>query len=240
VPREEAFIPAKLFRILEDVSHKIPVAIITTKDLVFIRKRVPFAHAIAAISGLELQIGSKLFVDKCALRNIGIMSRAYREARRISAMDSEIIVESKTTHEGKLMAFCVDWRMSQKWVEAQRMVRPFLAKYRKLGLYVVESDSHPFADIYTTRVDKHGAFLKLRSRLGLGGPIMYLGDSEFDNPAFELADISVGIKHQGVSPNLLSNYQMEFDDLPVFLSSLRAANFDFVPSMLTKQSYRAD
>jgi HAD superfamily hydrolase (TIGR01484 family) len=234
VPREEAFIPTKLLRILEDVSNRIPVAVITTKDLGFVKERVPFADAIAAICGLDLQIGERTFLDKPVRRNIESVNRAFREVLRIAETYKEVIVEGKTTSDGDLIAFCVDWRMSRNPAGARRIVKPFLTRCRGLGLYVVESDLNPFADIFTMKVDKGTAFVKLKRELGLSGPIMYLGDSEFDNPALELADVSIGIRHRGMSPNLLSKYYVEFDELDAFFSSLLVANFNFVPSMVRK------
>ena len=214
------------------MSDRIPVAIITTKDLGFVKKRVPFAHAFSSICGLELQIGDTLCVDKRAMKKVALVNMAYREGLRVAEMHNDIILEKKTTSDGDLLAFCVDWRMSRNWADSRRIVKPFLTHCRELGLYVAELDYNPFVDVYVIKVDKGTAFVKLKSELGLSGPIMYLGDSEFDNPAFGLADVPIGITHRGISHNLLIKYHMEFDKLEAFFSSLLASNLNFVPSMV--------
>ena len=232
VPREEAAIPLNLLRVLQNLSGKIPIAVITTKDLGFVKERVPFAHAIAAVCGLELQIGAKLVLDQRVEGKIELVNSAYNDVvKNIAKMDDKIIVERKTAGKGDLVAFCVDWRMSHNWGESKRIVKRVLTKCKNLGLYVVESNLHPFADIYAMKVDKGTAFLRMKRGLGLDGPIMYLGDSEADNAAFKLADVSIGIKYGRPASNLQCQYHVNFDELEGFLSNLLDSNLDFVPSM---------
>ncbi|MBM3898393.1 MAG: HAD-IIB family hydrolase [Thaumarchaeota archaeon] len=233
VSREETSIPASLFSLLKKVSSRIPLAVITTKDLRFVKEKVPFASATATICGLELQTRNTRFLDQRALKKTAIVDKAYNESLRIAKMLDNLIIERKISSDGDLFAFCVDWRMSRNWMNAQRIISPFLYRCRELGLYVVESDANPFADVYPIKVDKGTALARVKNELGLNGPIMYLGDSEFDNPAFKLADISIGIVHKEMNPNLLSRYQMEFSKLETFFSRLLTANFDFRTSMLS-------
>jgi hypothetical protein len=75
-----------------------------------------------------------------------------------------------------------------------------------------------------------------REEMGVTGPVMYLGDSEADDPAFALADISVGVKHTRVMPPLKSKYRLEFFEIDNFLSELIDADFEFKESMLQKNT----
>lgn len=232
VPREEAYVTPSLLRVLQKLSSKIPMAVITTKDLGFVKERVPFAHAIAAVCGLELQIGGKLVLDQRVKGKIELVNSAYYDVvKNIAVMDDKIIVERKTIGKSDLVAFCVDWRISHNWGESKRIVKPVLTKCKNLGLYIVESNLHPFADVYAIKIDKGTAFLKVKRGLGLDGPIMYLGDSEADNAAFKQADVSIGIKYGRPASNLQCQYHVNFDELDGFLSSLLDSNLDFVPSM---------
>ena len=73
---------------------------------------------------------------------------------------------------------------------------------------------------------------RLRKELHVTGPIIYLGDSEADNPAFELADVSVGIKHQRVMPKLSCKYHLEFFQLESFILRLLDADLDFSEDLI--------
>ena len=47
-------IPPDLEKVLWDISAKIPVCILSTKDFVFLRKKVQFAKIVSCIMGLEI------------------------------------------------------------------------------------------------------------------------------------------------------------------------------------------
>jgi hypothetical protein len=85
-------------------------------------------------------------------------------------------------------------------------------------------------------VDKGVAFKKLREEMGVTGPVMYLGDTEVDDPAFQLADISVGVKHRRIMPTLQCKYKIEFFELDNFILKLIDADFNFQEGMLEKNS----
>ncbi|HXZ98503.1 MAG TPA: hypothetical protein VED24_03970, partial [Candidatus Acidoferrum sp.] len=59
---------------------------------------------------------------------------------------------------------------------------------------------------------------------------------EADNPAFQVADISIGIKHRRTVPELLSKYVLEFFELDGFLSNLIDADFEFQDGMIEKNT----
>lgn len=122
------------------------------------------------------------------------------------------------------------------WDEARRKATPLLTFCKEQGLFVVESDISPFANVFPFQVDKGSALLKLRTELAVTGPIMYLGDSEIDNSAFQIADISIGIKHRRVMPSLQCKYRLEFLELEGFMSNLIDADFNFQEEMVQRNT----
>ncbi len=237
VRREDAYIPPRLKRLLTKASTKIKLGIVTTKDLTFIKERVPFAHGIAATCGLEIQVGDRICVDERVREPNKKIETAYKEAlTRILPIPDNIVIERKETEEGNLLAFCIDWRLSKDWNEARRKTTPLLTFCKEQGLFVVESEISPFANVFPFQVDKGAAYLKLRTELGVTGPTMYLGDSEIDDAAFLLAEVSVGIKHRRVMPRLQCKYRVEFLELEGFLSNLIDADFDFQEDMVQRNT----
>jgi HAD superfamily hydrolase (TIGR01484 family) len=235
--REDAFISSRLRRVLTKASKRVKLGIITTKDLYFIKERVPFAHGYAAASGLEMQVGDKITLDERVRESNPKLEKTYQHALKgILQIRDNIMVERKETEDGGLIAFCIDWRLTRNWDEAHRKAAPVLALCKDQGMYVVESNISPFANIFPFEVDKGAALVKLRTEMGVTGPVMYLGDSEADDPAFQLADISVGIKHQRVMPALKCKYRVEFFELEVFLSKLIESNFNFQDGMLQRNT----
>ena len=105
---------------------------------------------------------------------------------------------------------------------------------RKQGLYVVESDVSPFANVFPIKIDKGEAFANLKRELGVTGSIMYLGDSEADDPAFQLAEVSVGVKHRRIMPKLQCKYRVEFFELENLLTELIDSDFEFNEKMAAK------
>jgi hydroxymethylpyrimidine pyrophosphatase-like HAD family hydrolase len=96
---------------------------------------------------------------------------------------------------------------------------------------------HPFVDVYSVKCDKGRAVEAIISILKPPFPnndkegqdiIMYLGDSENDNPAFRKAGISIGIRSDPrLNPNLDSDYIMTYDKLGSFLERLLNSGLDF-------------
>jgi len=235
VRREEAYVSPRLRRLLTKIGKSIQLGIITTKDLAFIRDRVPFAQGIAATCGLEMQVGDRIILDERVKEPNKNVENAYRQALvRILQLRDNIMIERKEDEDGGLIAFCIDWRLARDWPEARKKATPLLESCKENGLYVVESDISPFVNVFPFAVDKGTAFSKLRTEMGVTGPVMYLGDSEVDNSAFELADVSVGIKHRRIMPPLRCAYRLEFLQLENFLSNLIDADFEFQEGMLER------
>jgi hydroxymethylpyrimidine pyrophosphatase-like HAD family hydrolase len=105
--------------------------------------------------------------------------------------------------------------------------RPFIQTY----------SSHPFLDIYGVECNKGLAFDNVLSQLKQGergGNVMYLGDSENDNPAFRKSGISIGIRSDlRLNPILDSRYMLDFNQLPIFLKGLIDNNLIFSEELLT-------
>lgn len=235
--RDEAFISPRLRRLLTKASRSIPIGIITTKDMPFINDRTPFAQGIAATCGLQIRVGDRIINDERIREPSKKVEKVYRQAlSRILQIRDNISVERKETDNGDLIAFCIDWRLTRDWPEAQRETSPILAFCRQEGLYVVESNISPFANVFPVEVNKGEALVKLRKEMGITGPVMYLGDSEADNPAFQLSEVSVGIKHRRIMPELACKYRLEFLDLESFLSKLIDAGFDFQEGMVERNT----
>jgi hypothetical protein len=92
--------------------------------------------------------------------------------------------------------------------------------------------SHPFIDAYITQCDgiAFDYFISELSTIeGISkGPqtIMYLGDSDNDNPAFVRADVSIGIKSDDrLNPKLSCAKVVEFHELTKFLRKLMDNDF---------------
>jgi HAD superfamily hydrolase (TIGR01484 family) len=234
--RRDAAVPSSLMRrLLTRISKRVTLGIVSTKDLSFIKERVPFAQGISASYGLEMKVGEKTLLDDRVRESRQQLEKTYQEIRRkvLQAQDN-IVIERKESKDRHLIGFCLDWRLARNWGEAKRITASLLDYSRKEGLYVIESEVSPFANVFPMQIDKGEAFQKLKKELGVEGPIMYLGDSEADDPAFKLAEVSVGIKHRRVMPRLQCQYQTEFFELENLLTELINADFEFTEAMVTK------
>lgn len=233
--REDAVLSPIVRRLLRKVSQHVTLGIVSTKDLSFIRERVPFAHGISAACGLETQVGERILLDERVQQPNQVLEKTYKEVLKgvLQARDN-LAIERKEAEDEHLIAFAIDWRLARDWKVAKQIAGPLLDYSRKQGLYVVESDLSPFANIYPMKIDKGEAYIKLKGELGVTGPTMYLGDSEADDPAFQLAEVSVGVKHRRVMPKLQCRYRIEFFELENLLTELIDADFDFQEKMAAR------
>ena len=235
--REDAVLSPILRRLLTKVSKSVTLGIITTKDLSFIRERVPFAHGISASCGLEMQVGEKTLLDERVRQPHPQLENAYKEIlKKVLQARDNLVIERKESEDEHLIGFCLDWRLARNWDEAKRIAAPLLDYSRKQGLYVIESDISPFANVFPMKIDKGEAYEKLKKELDVQGPIMYLGDSEADDPAFQLAEVSIGVKHRRIMPKLQCKYRVEFFELENLLTKLIDSDFDFKENMAAKNA----
>ena len=174
----------------------------------------------------------------------------------------EINVEKKFL-KGKqnlIGGITVDWRHYSNWTANKKKYREIIKRLvsivlesvsKKRGvdiskeklalcaesLFIQEYSTHPFIDLYVTKVNKGDAFefviSKLSEMSNISGNIIYLGDSENDNPAFRKTDYSIGvISDNRLNPKLDCTYSIEFKNLSTFLKRLVDNGFDFSESLL--------
>lgn len=152
----------------------------------------------------------------------------------LTSMDSKKCQEFKCIQNSYLS---IDYTIK---VKSEPQLRKTISeKQRKLarqdrpdGIHILTYATHPFIDIYAAKCDKGIAYESILSQIARSERkehrIMYLGDSENDNPAFRKADISIGIRSdERLNPNLDCRYTVNFDKLAGLLEKLRNNNFVF-------------
>lgn len=221
VKREEARLDEEIKDKLMKLSERIKIAAITTKDYSFARRILPFAHAWAVVGGIEI-------VTRDGRRFLEEVAKDLREEiKQITRMAEEksgeygITVEKKMLSDGvNLAGICLDWRYSEKREEAERFSKELAKHASGIGLNAILYPSRPYVDIYVGRIDKGRALDKLRHILKVDGQIVYLGDSEADNPAFREADISVGIIHDESPRGIEAERLIRFHELRDLLEDI--------------------
>ena len=173
----------------------------------------------------------------------------------------KINVEKKFLKGKNLLGgITVDWRHNSNWMVNKEKYKEIVKKSisivlnnasQKRGgdiskekldfytqhLFIQEYSSHPFIDVYVTKLNKGDAFdfvvSKLFEKSDYHGKIIYLGDSENDNPAFRKSDISIGVNSDDrLNPDLDCTYTIKFENLSTFLRRLVDNGFDFSESLL--------
>jgi HAD superfamily hydrolase (TIGR01484 family) len=227
VPRSESRVSSENMAVLCQISRKIPVTVITTKDLAFVVNKTPFAHAWAGSGGLEIKIGQVVTKEPCLRRMKNHIIAALKYAKRYS--DSDLIIEEKHDSEGATIAFSVDWRQVQGRYGAEEMALKIISYCETLPIETIKYEGQPFFDVFPCKVDKGKTLLKLKQKLGLPNGILYMGDSIIDNPAFKAADIGVGVIHEETPDTLVCEYFVKFEDMTVFFHDLLKSHFHFNP-----------
>jgi HAD superfamily hydrolase (TIGR01484 family) len=262
-------IPPDLEKVLWDISAKIPVCILSTKDFGFLRKKVQFAKVVSCIMGLEI---FELATLDSRSANVDIdlvpYSKNYLSAKgkfsnvisqyRLSGVNKlvknsvllkklsdkiekefqDISIEPKFNYvDGILAAISLDYRQIQKWEHYKTNIEPYVLNSIQQfvlslpnDLFVQTYSDHPFIDIYSMHLDKGQAIdaISLMLNLSKVQKVLYLGDSENDNPAFQKADLSIGIRSdERVKTKLDSDYLIQFNELTPFLQKLYAEDFVF-------------
>ncbi len=262
-------IPPDLEKVLWDISAKIPVCILSTKDFGFLRKKVQFAKIVSCIMGLEvfelatlesraanvdidLVPNSKNYLSvKGEFSNIISQYRLLgvnklvknsvllkRLSDKIEKEFQDISIEPKFNYvDGILAAISLDYRQIQKWEHYKTNIEPYVLNSiqqfvlsQPNDLFVQTYSDHPFIDIYSMHLDKGQAIDTISHMLNLSKEqkVLYLGDSENDNPAFRKADLSIGIRSdERVKTKLDSDYLIQFNELTPFLQKLYAEDFVF-------------
>jgi len=213
--RPASKVPLRLARVLERLAARLPLAIITSKDYAFVYPRTRFAHAWACLAGLEIvlkdgrrEIAGQISDKAAALRELAPLAHRFEiEVKRIGDVVAGI---------------CIDWsRSAAPSGEERRLLASLL---RRHGMYVIRSREARYMDAYALRPDKGRALERLKQLMGIRGAVLYMGDSELDNEAFERADISVGVCH-GQGASLKADLLVRYGDLHLFLGELMRRQF---------------
>jgi HAD superfamily hydrolase (TIGR01484 family) len=248
-------IPKNLENILTEISRQIPVCILSSKDYGFLRDKVPFANIISCVLGLETVVvidrGDISLSPNIRSRHLLIddddnLARTNERALNQLASDvtsqfPKIEVERKFTLDGLLVGITFDWRnQKESWskysTSVPSCVRGLLSRSQYClpftTLNVQIYDSHPFIDVYAAECDKGMGFDCIIEELSYNktmGSILYLGDSENDNPALEKAGISIGVISDPRlnSNNLKCDYLLDYNQLAKFLELLKDNHFVF-------------
>jgi trehalose-phosphatase len=224
VSRSESRVPPEIMLALNSIRECIPVAVITTKSLEFVVARTPFACAWSALGGLETRIGEVTSRASC-LKTTRDVAIALRTAKSMS--EGVLAVEEKRDSRGEVVAFSVDWRFADNPDVAEKTAMMVLSFCESLPVVTYKYNGQPFFDVFPSTVNKGKALLDLKQKLGVLDSVMYMGDSATDNPAFELADIAVGVVQAETPKNLACDYFVRFEDLVGFFECLLENDFRF-------------
>ncbi|MGB7557919.1 MAG: HAD hydrolase family protein [Nitrososphaeraceae archaeon] len=179
-------------------------------------------------------------------------SKVLYNLTKILQSYKDVMIEEKYTSDKEiLIGLTIDYRHLDNWQlfkknkepsireMIQRSINANLAtnspsKYRP---FIQTYSSHPFLDIYGVECNKGLAFDNVLSQLKQekrGGNVMYLGDSENDNPAFRKSDIPIGIRSDArLNPILDCKYMLDFNRLPIFLRGLIDNHLMFSDELIT-------
>ncbi len=235
VSRSDSAVPSKITPVLHEISLRIPVAVITTKSLNFVVKRTPFAHAWAALGGLEIKADEGITRAACLKSKITQITATLNFAKELA--ENDLAIEEKQDSEGVPVAFSVDWRKSKNKDAASTKSSKIVAQAKKLSLDITEYEGQPFFDVFPCPINKGKALLDLKRNFNLQDGILYLGDSASDNAAFEKADIAVGVLHEETPNSLKCSYFVKAKELLCFLEAILRDNFQFsakLPMILSK------
>ncbi|MEM4437234.1 MAG: HAD-IIB family hydrolase [Pyrobaculum sp.] len=168
---------------LRELSRYIKFAVVTSKACDFVKTRIPYAHGYGCINGIEIAAGGYVAVAEDLNRELEKLSLVFKQL--------DVYVEEKWTSTGVLAGVTIDWRDGGK---PPVLLERVLAEAESRGLFVLRYGRHPFVDIYASRRNKGDAVRILKSLLGLDY-VVYLGDSENDRPAWEVADVKILVRH---------------------------------------------
>jgi HAD superfamily hydrolase (TIGR01484 family) len=275
-------IPERLHDILLEISEKIPVCIVSSKDFGFLDKRIKFANILSCILGIETlhlkkHLNAKMITTtknaetttatttitdcnnfSCIADHhirVGDDRILQQNSRILDCLANDILLNFKDvsierkyiSNNETLAGITIDWRHLQDWESFKKTSEPLLKKaiekQQKLSfngntLYTQTYSTHPFIDVYAVKCDKGMAFDSIASEISyVKGKehkiIMYLGDSENDNPAFRRADVSIGVlSDDRLNPNLDCEYTVSFDNLSTFLKKLLDNDLVFSDDLL--------
>lgn len=225
VTRQQSKVLPHLESLLRAMQRRVNIGVISTKDLAFVLPRTPFAHAWAAIAGLELRIGTRVIQPQNIDAGLPFLNQALEFARQNAGNGG--VIEEKCDSTGKPLAFCVDWRLVKNEKTIRTMSTRLLAYCKSLPLNVIEYEGKPYFDVFPCPIDKGRTLLTMKQNLGISGATLYMGDSHTDNPAFKAVDIGIGVSNFRRPLDLECQYWINFGDIAEFLNHLFKNQFTF-------------
>lgn len=254
IPSENKSIPPDLLTVLSSISTKIPVSVVSSKDLEFLREKTLFAKIVSSLMGIEItqftlparnQLENKIAnpITKYQLLDVNrVMTNSTLLgdlANRVMRDFQGLSIESKFTYLDHILAgITIDYRHFQNWEQykiniepaLKKMIQRFIKSSLPNNLFLQVYSDHPFIDVYAIKCDKGKAMDAIIRLLNISneGKVLYLGDSENDNPAFQKASLSIGIRSdRRINTKLNSDYLLEFYELRPFLQKLENEDFIF-------------
>lgn len=213
VSRDEARVRDDVAEVINTLRSKHLIAVASSKDCSFLLSRAPYFHSYICVNGLEVIVDDYIIHDK-ALSNMELI-KAINELSSCAWKLPNVYVEVKKSVIGLPLGISVDWRGSLRPRGIDSLINQALSK----GLHVLAYSNYPFIDIYISRRNKGDAVRLVKSIYKLE-KVIYIGDSENDEPAFKVADVSVLVRHEfNRDLNLNTDYEVSFDDLGRWLSS---------------------
>lgn len=227
VPREQSKPSKELLEVLKQLSEKTILGVISMKDFWFLKNRIQFAHTYGCIGGLEIVTRTKgAFIRKLVLNKLSIIEKFYEHVSK-SHENSCVEIETKRLINKKIAGLSLDWRNCQ---ELPSTIQYFKNTAEHLNLHIINYDE-PFIDIIPIEPDKGTAVKFIKKLFKIKGPILYLGDSIIDNPAFKIADISIGVISHNDPKLLEAQYFVNFKDVPKLLKYIVEANMIFTDKL---------
>jgi HAD superfamily hydrolase (TIGR01484 family) len=182
-------------------------------------------------------------------------SRLLHNIMKVLENQKDIMIGEKyTSNKEILIGLTIDYRHLENWQSFKENKEPMLREMIQRSIntnlasnissksrpFIHIYSSHPFLDVYGVECNKGLAFDSILLHLeekDEGANVMYLGDSENDNPAFRKSDISIGIRSDiRLNPILDCKYMLDFNQLPLFLRGLIDNDFTFSESLLPNQA----
>jgi HAD superfamily hydrolase (TIGR01484 family) len=251
----------ELDKILWEISSKRTIAIVSTKDFNFLHYTTRFAKILSCMMSIETilqHIGSATcYKNRCIQKSMlnvdfKILSKNSKKLESIidvvSLKFKDLTIYRKLTFKRNLLAgVTIDWRHLDDWYSIKKKIERNVLRISneindssEYPLFVQRYSSHPFVDIFSTMCSKGMAYDNIRKIIHNSNDdkfknknILYLGDSENDNPAFRKADLSIGVKSdERLNPKLDCQYLIDFSQLPNFLINLSKNNFNFSERLL--------
>jgi HAD superfamily hydrolase (TIGR01484 family) len=251
----------ELDRVLWEISSRRTIAIVSTKDFNFLHDRTRFAKILSCMMSIETilqHIGSaSCYKNRCVQKSMlnvdfKILSKNSKKLEsiidRVSLKFKDLTIYRKLTFKRNLLAgVTIDWRHLDDWYSIKKKIERNVLRISneindssEYPLFVQRYSSHPFVDIFSTMCSKGMAYDNIRKIIHNSNDnkfknknILYLGDSENDNPAFRKADLSIGVKSdERLNPKLDCQYLIDFSQLANFLINLSKNNFNFSEKLL--------